>query len=67
LFRDRKNFEQFANRQVGLAGDEIQRAMVRAAKAMLGQSVIDGAREPRITEKQKLNAAPHLMLAQKQG
>jgi hypothetical protein len=41
--------------------------MMRAAKAMLGQSVIDGAREPRITEKQKLNAAPHLMLAQKQG
>jgi hypothetical protein len=50
-----------------LARDEVQRAMMRAAKAMLGQSVIDGAREPRITEKQKLNAAPHLMLAQKQG
>jgi hypothetical protein len=34
---------------------------------MLCQSVIYSAREPRITEKQKLNAAPHLMLAQKQG
>jgi hypothetical protein len=40
--------------------------MVRAAKAMFRQPVVNGAGKPRISKEQKLNPAPHLIFTKEQ-
>jgi hypothetical protein len=52
--------------KVGLACYEIECAVMRAAKAMLDQKLVDRTRQPRVTEKEQLDAAPDLVLPQEE-
>ena len=40
--------------------------MMRAAKAMFSQAIINRTRQPRIAKKQKLDPAPHFMFTQEE-
>ncbi|PAV67671.1 hypothetical protein WR25_10670 [Diploscapter pachys] len=56
LLGDRQHRQQLADRQIGLAGDEIQGTVVRAAQSLGGKPLVDGAREMAMAEIQQFHA-----------
>src|SRR5690348_5446513 len=59
LLGDVQDFEQVGNFHSGIAVDEMENAMVRAAKAEFQQNFIGIADEIPISEKQQLDNVPH--------
>src|SRR3546814_13722289 len=66
LLGDGEQAQQVLHRQVGLARDEIERAVMRPAQPLRGQPLVDRAGERGIAEIEHLYAPPDLILAQEQ-
>src|SRR3546814_14694274 len=66
LFGDCQQFQQFADRQARLARDKIKCSMVRTAKSLLRQRLVDGARRVAVAEVKQLDSAPDFVFAQKE-
>ena len=64
LFRNRQQLEKIADRQVRLARDEIESAVVGAAKALGRKLFVNRARQVTIPEIQQLHSPPDLCLSQ---
>ena len=65
LFGDRQQFQQFADGQARLARYEIQGAVMRPAKSLFCQFLIDRIGQSCVAEIEQFDAATNLVLAQK--
>src|SRR3546814_19114873 len=66
LFGDCQQFQQFADRHARLARDKIKCSMVRTAKYLLRQRLVDGPRHVAVAEVKQLDSAPDFVFAQKE-
>ncbi len=64
LLGDLEDGEQLAHRQIGLAADEVKRAVVGAPEIHLGEKIVHLGQEIPVAEKEILDAAAQLFLAQ---
>src|SRR3546814_12898885 len=66
LLGDRQQGEQMTHREIGLARDEIERAVVRPAEPLRGQPAIDRARHVAVAEIKQLDATADFGFAQEE-
>src|SRR3546814_3376969 len=67
LFGDAEQRQQVRNGEAGLAGDEIERAVMGAAQLFFGKAGVDRPPQRGVAEKQIFDAPAHLGLAQEKG
>lgn len=66
LFGDGEEAEEIADRQSGTPGDEVERAVVGAAKAFSGEDFVGAADHGGVAEIEEFDAAADLVFAQEQ-
>ncbi len=67
LFGDGEEAEEFAHGQAGLARDEIERAVVGAAKPFIGEQRVGAADHAGVAEIEQLDATSDFVFAQEEG
>src|SRR3546814_8751456 len=67
LFGDCQQFQQFADCQARLARDKIKCSMVRTAKSLLRQRLVNGPRHVAVAEVKQPDSAPDFVFAQKEA